>query len=202
MSLTQRVDYVIVEILSSESGDLFLGISEIQNEHRLKTDELVSLANEEGKRVEAVQFMNSQLVLNAIHLVSAAQNALNAWNGDYLISRGLGLEVLVYASGQRQIGRAMETHGLSDVLEKIVLLIIGKSESDVQDVAHRLIKKVGCEIDPLFEVDDKKFAQIMEHYDIKETELDTFGTSTDRLECIDALVRCITSRVSMVALDT
>ncbi|MGY5874954.1 MAG: KEOPS complex subunit Cgi121 [Candidatus Thorarchaeota archaeon] len=193
---------MIVEILSSESGDLFLGISEINNDQKMITDELVNLANEEGKQVEAVQFMNTQLILDTIHLLSAAQNALNAWNGDYAISRGLGLEILVYVSGQKQIGRAMETHGLHDDLERVMLLVVGKTESDVQQVIHRLIRKVGNEIDPPLLVDDAKFTQIMEHYDIKEKELDTICTSTDRLERIDALTRCVISRVSMVALET
>ncbi|MGY5853633.1 MAG: KEOPS complex subunit Cgi121 [Candidatus Thorarchaeota archaeon] len=193
---------MIVEILSSELGDLFLGISEINNEQKMKTDELVNLANAEGKQVEAVQFMNTQLILDATHLMSAAQNALNAWNGDYAISRGLGLEILVYVSGQKQIGRAMETHGLRDDLERIILLVVGKTESDVQQVIHRLIRKVGYEIDPPFVVDDEKFTQIMEHYDITEKELDTICTSNVRLERIDALTRCVISRVSMVALET
>ena len=72
-----------------------------------------------------VQFMNGLLIADDIHLLSAAQNAVNALSGKYMLSRSLDVELLVYASAQRQIGKAIDELGVYDGRDHIAAVLFG-----------------------------------------------------------------------------
>jgi len=70
-----------------------------------------------------IQALDAEMVVNEMHVTSAAKKALRAFAEDRNVAKDLGLEILRYASGQRQIERALSM-GISGSTERIALLVI------------------------------------------------------------------------------
>jgi KEOPS complex subunit Cgi121 len=193
---------VILETVEYENKIFWAGIAELFNSSHMGTDALVKLASEKDEGIYAIQFLDSSLIVSIGHLLSAAQNAVNAWKGDYMLTRGLDAEILVYASAQRQISRAIENLGIRDGLQSIALVVVGGSKKDVRNVITKMITKVGEEAKTAFVPDRERLERIMHHYGVNEKEVKAL-TDSDEIEIwAEALSRCVVSRVSLVALDT
>ena len=147
-----------------------------------------------------VQFFDSALISNETHLLSAAQNAINAWRGDYMISRSLDVEIIVYASAQRQIHQALSMFGVRDGLDTVAVVIIDRNEKNVLDVLSTIIDALGQEQLPSFAPSLEKIGTLMKTFDISENEMQNFITTDTLSDRIQALSRCIASRVSLVAI--
>jgi KEOPS complex subunit Cgi121 len=193
---------VILETVEYENKIFWAGIAELFSSSHMGTDALVKLASEKDEGISAIQFLDSSLIVSIGHLLSAAQNAVNAWKGDYMLTRGLDAEILVYASAQRQISRAIENLGIRDGLQSIALVVVGGSKKDVRNVITKMITKVGEEAKTAFVPDRERLERIMHHYGVNEKEVKAL-TDSDEIEIwAEALSRCVVSRVSLVALDT
>jgi len=163
---------------------------------------LVKLASKREEDIYAIQFLDSSLIVSVGHLLSAAQNAVNAWKGDYMLTRSLDTEVLVYASAQRQIGRAIENLGLHDGLQSIALVVVGHDKKSARDVSTKLVNKVGEEVKIAFVPARERLERIMHHYGVNEKEIEALTDSKEIEIRAEALSKCVVSRVSIVALDT
>ena len=193
---------MILETVEYENEIYWTGIAEIFNSSHMGKDALVKLASEREEGIYAIQFLDSSLVVSVGHLLSAVQNAVNAWKGDYMLTRGLDVEVLVYASAQRQIGRAIENLGIRDGLQSIALVVVGSDKKSVRNVITKMVNKAGEEVKTAFVPDRERLERIMHHYGVNEKEINAL-TDSDEIEIrIEALSRCVVSRVSIVALDT
>ncbi len=193
---------MILETVEYEDKIFWAGIAELFSSSHMGTDALVKLASEKDEGIYAIQFLDSSLIVSIGHLLSAAQNAVNAWKGDYMLTRGLDAEILVYASAQRQISRAIENLGIRDGLQSIALVVVGGSKKDVRNVITKMITKVGEEAKTAFVPDRERLERIMHHYGVNEKEVKAL-TDSDEIEIwAEALSRCVVSRVSLVALDT
>jgi tRNA threonylcarbamoyladenosine modification (KEOPS) complex Cgi121 subunit len=191
--LIERIDY--------EEDILFVGVGEIRNETMKNKDDLIGLSSSLTQDARVVQFLSPNLIAGQIHLLSAAQNAINAIKGEYPISRSLNIEIIVYASGQRQIEHAFEKVGVIDDLETIAVVIIDESKDSVKDCFNQLFIKLGCDVEPAFNYNRQQMGKIMKAFEVSDTELKTFTDSNNLDDLRDALVRCIVSMISMVALD-
>ncbi|MHA1950957.1 MAG: KEOPS complex subunit Cgi121 [Candidatus Thorarchaeota archaeon] len=189
-------------MLDSNEVPRVVGVSEIQNSNRLTQEELLALATSMSNESLNIQLINGLLVIDETHLLSAAQNALNAQNGGYMLSRSLEVEIIVYASAQRQIGRALEDMGIYNNLKHIAVVMIGADKESVEQSMEELVRKVGTEFTDPFEASKERFDRISEHFEIDEKEIATFTESDDILERTTALSRCVVSRVSLVAFDS
>ncbi len=193
---------MILESVEYEDEIYWAGIAELSNSSHMGTDALVNLASERDAGIYAIQFLDSSLIASIDHLLSAAQNAVNAWKGDYMLTRGLDAEILVYASAQRQISRAIENLGIRDGLQSIALVVVGGSKKDVRNAISKMVAKVGEDIKIAFVPDREHLERIMHHYGVNEKEIEAL-TDSDEIEIwAEALSRCVVSRVSIVALDT
>jgi tRNA threonylcarbamoyladenosine modification (KEOPS) complex Cgi121 subunit len=192
---------VLIEKLRQQDSFLAVAVGHLKNAKRLKKDDLVRLSTKPRKKILAVQFLNPALVAGELHVLSAAQNAVNAWFGGYAISRGLDVEIAVYASGQPQIGLALESMGLRDNMVSLALVVIGDDDSAVKGAFEEVVGIVGTEIRPGFPISADKKRKIMEHFGVNETEIRAMNDSDDPNEILEALCRCVASRVSMVAIE-
>lgn len=191
---------MILETVEYEDEILWTGIIELFNSSHMGADALVKLASEREEGIYAIQFLDSSLIVSVGHLLSAAQNAVNAWKGGYMLTRGLDAEVLVYASAQRQIGRAIENLGIRADLQSIALVVVGGEKKAVRDVIKKMVNKVGEEIKPAFVPDRERLERIMHHFGVNEKEIKAL-TDSDEVEIwAEALSKCVVSRVSIVAL--
>jgi len=193
---------VIIEKLTTKDGELFIGICENQNSNNLDTDKLLKLARSLSESILAFQFFNSLMIVDNMHLLSGAQNAVNAMNGEYMISRSLDVELIVYTSAQRQIGLALDIMGVKDQLESIAAVCIDENEKKIRQCLTEVSKRVGGEVSPMFSPSSEKIRSLMEIFGITDLEMKQFTDETDLVSRSQALSKCIVSRVSQVALSS
>lgn len=189
---------LLIEKLAIKDGELCIGISENKNSRGLDTDKLLELAKSLSKSVLAFQFFNSMMIVDEMHLLSGAQNAVNALKGDYMISRTLDVELVVYVSAQRQIGRALDIMGVNDELSSVGVVCIDEDEKKVRECLMRIEEKVGEEISPMFSPTSEKISSLMQNFGITELEMKQFKDSDDLATRNQALSKCVVSRVSQV----
>jgi len=190
-----------IEQIGNDNGDEVIGIAEIQNSNRLKQEELIQLARSLSKDSLTVQLLNALLIVDDTHLLSAAQNAINAKHGKYMLSRSLDVEIIVFASAQRQIGKALDDLGVYDGLDEIAVVVVGSDTSLVEDTINNLIEKIGKEVTPAFTATRERIKRIKDHYQIQDKEIVAISDSEAVEAQLIALSRCVISRVSLVAFD-
>jgi len=191
-----------IEKLGNDGNGRIIGIAEFHNSTNLKQKELIQIAESLSSEILTVQLLNGLLIADEIHLLSAAQNAINAQQGEYMLSRSLDVEILVFASAQRQIGKAIDALGVYDGLDEIAAVVIGLDEGSVEKVIHNLADRVGKEIIPSFPIMEERIARIKNHYEISDKEINTVSDTESLESKMLALSRCLVSRVSLVAFES
>jgi KEOPS complex subunit Cgi121 len=91
-----------------------------------------------------IQAFNGDLIFGMTHLLSAIEHTLRAKEQGRLITHSLSMELLLYASGERQLKHAIPKIGIQPGKNRIVLIII-KKKSDTsqteQEIKDLLISK-------------------------------------------------------------
>ena len=189
------------EIFHNDST-FFIGISELKNKFKHTKDQLLKFADSHLDDVIAIQFLDSSLIVDEMHILSASQNAINAWGGEYAISRSLGLEIAVYASTQKQIGKALDSIGVKDGLERIALVVVSKSKQPLIECINTLISKIGEDVVEPFKINNERLTMLMRFYEISIKEIESLTSSKELDKLQDALSRCVRSRISLVAIES
>ena len=190
---------MLFETIMWKDEVLHISIAEFRNSKHLDRDSLLNLASSMSELVLAVQFFNGAMIVDELHLLSAAQNALNAWKGAYMRSRSLDVEMIIYASAQQQIGRAIELMGVSDKTATVAVAAIGEDKRKVQDCILSLEGAIGNEITPVFEMTIEKLDALMAIFHISNSEISLFLDKDDMQSRRHALSKCLVSRISQVA---
>ncbi|MEM3553672.1 MAG: KEOPS complex subunit Cgi121 [Candidatus Bathyarchaeia archaeon] len=150
------------------------------------------------KNVEA-QFFDAGFVATWQHLYFAALNALSAFKNGVNISKSLAVEVLLYASAQRQIRKAMSLLGVKPNCEAIAVLVVGERAGDVKAALQAISKIVGGRRDDaVLELSREKVEAIRKAFEISDAELEAIMREND-LE--QALVNLVIERVALLATE-
>jgi len=139
------------------------------------------------------------MIVDELHLLSAVQNAVNAWKGGYMKSRGLDVEIAIYASAQHQIGRALELMGVTDETETVMVVVLGEQLGSVKECMRTLGPAIGKEITPAFHKTLDRIKALMKVFDISESEVALFLAGHDKKSWQRAVSKCLVSRISQVA---
>ncbi len=131
-----------------------------------------------------LQVLNSRYVAGREHIEFAVAQADEAFRKGKNISRDPHVEVLVRASGQRQIKKALELFGLSS--REIV--VIGEKLPEE-------LRECGC-VESSGEVDEEKYEGIKDAFGISEAEILAAG-SEDFSEKVRSLKEIIKERVAL-----
>ncbi len=197
-----QVTQLLLESLSHSEETFKVVVAELQNSSKADRATLLRMALEFSKDLQAFQFLKPSLIAGSGHILSAAQNALNAWRGGYGIARSLDIEVALYASCQHQIGVALEHHGVEDGLDSVALVMIDTDEAKLVSQFRHAIEQLGEEIAPPFVPTEDRLRCIMEHFGIGESEILAVSSSDSLESRAKALEGCVASRVSMVSLES
>jgi len=134
-------------------------------------DNLLSLVREKTKDVE-VQFFNAELIAGWEHLYFAVLNALKAFENKLNISNSLAVEILLFASAQRQIKKAVELLGIKPSSSKVAVLILAdtklRTNKTLETASHLIL---GKRDDSVLELTNEKFDGIRKLFGISESEL-------------------------------
>jgi tRNA threonylcarbamoyladenosine modification (KEOPS) complex Cgi121 subunit len=125
------------------------------------------------------QIFDASRIAGWMHLYMAAVNAVGAFESGSRISRGLGIEVLLYASCQDQISRALDVVGVGPDTEKLALVVLKDGPDEAEVTFERAADILGEADDSVLELDEKKLREITEIYGVLENELESVGGNRD-----------------------
>ena len=144
-----------------------------------------------------VQFFDADLVASWQHLYFAVLNALMAFRTERNISKSLAVEVMLYASAQRQITKAIELSGVKPGSTNIALVIISENSDSAKAELSAIAKRIGKEPDEtVLELSREKTARIRRAFDISDVELETAKAKGNVQQ---ALVDVVIERVALLS---
>jgi KEOPS complex subunit Cgi121 len=159
-------------------------------------EEFVKAARKETPQNGWIQFFDAELVATWQHLYFAVLSALLAFKNERNISKSLAMEIMLYASAQRQIRKAIDLVGVKCASASVAVVIIGESAESVEAFLSAVSKRVGEESDDsVMEVSKEKMQVICEAFGVTETELETVMEKTNGTQ---ALVDLVIERMALL----
>ena len=137
-----------------------------------KLDRLLKTVRKDRHSDVAVQFFNADLIASWEHLYFAVIDALMAFRTKRNISKSIEIEVMLYASAQRQIRKAIEFIGVKTICSDLAVVVEGESREDVESAISSISKHFRKEHDErVLGVSPEKEKAIREAFGITENEL-------------------------------
>ena len=128
-----------------------------------------------------IQALDAELLAGEEHIHSAVEKAMRAVKRKRSITSDLGLEILLYAAGKRQIERALEM-GVKEGERRVAIVMVGEGgEKDVEVVAEDVKRKTGIEevsiekLESELDYDEHKRERIKEFFAVTSDELQAVG---------------------------
>lgn len=120
-----------------------------------------------------VQFLDASLVAGWEHLQFAALNALNAFRSKVNISSSLAMEILLYASAQRQIKEAVRLAGLKSTTSSVAVVILSENGNQIDHIL-RVVSELldGKRDDSVLDLTRDKVAGLKRFFGISKVELE------------------------------
>ena len=140
-------------------------------------DEILSLVGKASSPY-IFQLLDADRVAGWEHLYYAAVNAVRAFDTETAISKSLAIEVLLYASCQDQISQALDFLGVKPSTSRVVLLLMGWEQGEMENAFRQASELLGEEDDSVLEIDSYKFEELKRLYSISELELEAVGGSS------------------------
>jgi KEOPS complex subunit Cgi121 len=176
-----------------------IAITGFKNVKIKDVEEFLEKINREKPANVEVQFFDAELVATWQHLYFAVLNALTAFKNKQNISKALAIEIMLYASAQRQIRKAMELIGIKPNSSKIVVIAVGEDPKTVETALSIVSKHVEAERDEnILEVTDAKAKKIQEAFEISDLEIETVAKGDDLK---GALVDLVIERMALLSVQ-
>jgi len=135
-------------------------------------EEFIKKLKRFGKKKDmACQIMDASKVYGKEHIISAVEHAVRAFRNKTNSCRTLDLEILLYASGKRQIKDAIDFMGAGDS-EEFIFVAVGDTGIDEYESAINFLEEEGFEIDDGIIRGDEK-------------TLKKFGISEEEMKSVD-----------------
>ena len=116
-----------------------------------------------------VQAVNSDLLTGSRHLMFAVKKAIRSFESGRNIANNLGMEIMLYAAGTRQIERALGL-GVRMGKNRIALVLVGENGTD-DALVH--VSELLDTVDPtVLDYSGAKKCGILEFFSITPDELD------------------------------
>lgn len=146
-----------------------------------------------------VQFFDCTHIAGIEHLEIAALNALHAFKNSINISRSLSMEVLLYASAQRQIDAAIRMLGVSRDSEYVGFVAFSETEEGAELLENRISHLVGADLDAalLDEWFNGKVDTITRTYGIEKVELEALRLPGQKIR--EAITKAVVERVALLS---
>lgn len=143
-----------------------------------------------------VQFFDAKFVATWQHLYFAVLNALTAFKNRENISKSLAMEIMIYASAQRQIRKAMKIFGIKPEISEIALVIVGNDSESVKLALSKISAIAKMQLDEtVLGLTKEKEKLIKEKFRISNLEL-KIVIKKDDLE--EALIKLVIERMALV----
>jgi tRNA threonylcarbamoyladenosine modification (KEOPS) complex Cgi121 subunit len=141
------------------------------------------------------QIFDADRIAGWRHIFMAAVNAVTAFESGSAISRSIGIEILLYASCQDQISKALEIVGASTKTKKLALVVLSKSYDETEITFIKASSILGKPDDTALNLNDEKIVDIMNVFEITESQINTIGG-----EYKESLTNLLIEKGALVAL--
>ena len=176
---------------------LFVEITGFKNVEADKPDQLLKALRGGIQTKVVAQFFNANIVATWRHLYFAVLDALMAFKTKRNISRNLAVEVMLYASAQRQIKKAIDIIGVKNGCSDIAVVVIGGSRGAVESVVTSISGHFHREPDdPVLDLSPSKTQAIRQVFRITEAELNVVAKQNDMER---ALVDLVVERMALLS---
>ncbi len=119
-----------------------------------------------------VQLFDSNLVAGFDHVYFAALNALKAFEEGRNISKDLAVEILLYASGQHQISKAIQLLGIKPGSREVAVLVLSETHEKALEALDKVSQQLqGKQCDGIIDMTKRKTHKIKFSFNIKDTEV-------------------------------
>ncbi|MHC1586682.1 MAG: KEOPS complex subunit Cgi121 [Candidatus Hecatellaceae archaeon] len=143
------------------------------------------------------QVFDAERLAGRRHLEVAALHAISAFKAGCNVSRSLGMEAAVYASCQRQIGRALEAVGVKPETKAIAVLVFG--EGEVEGFLERLSLELGwVRDDTVLDGWESRLGSLLKAYGISAEEFEAAREALG-LEEAEVFLRLLWERMGLLA---
>jgi KEOPS complex subunit Cgi121 len=161
-----------------------------------KPDQLLKAIRSSETPDVAVQFFNANLIATWEHLHFAVLDALMTFKTKRNISKNLAVEVMLYASAQRQIKKAIELIGVKSSCSDVAAVVVGESREAVESAASSISKHFRKKPDEhVLDVSSAKEQAIRRAFGITENEL---AVVTKNSNTKSALVDLVVERMALL----
>jgi tRNA threonylcarbamoyladenosine modification (KEOPS) complex Cgi121 subunit len=147
-------------------------------------------ANRQGpKQNSDTQFFDADLIATHQHLYFSALYALQAFKNKTNIAKTLAMEIMLYASAQRQIQRAIQRLGIKPQTTNMAAIIVSKDPTEIAGLLKSIEACVGSAAeDNVLEMSQAKEEKICIAFQITDAELDSVITGTKREAVVDLVI--------------
>jgi KEOPS complex subunit Cgi121 len=148
-----------------------------------------------------VQIFDASRIASSHHLFFAYLNAKKAHDQKRRISDNLEMEILLYASGQRQIVKAINMIGVKPQTSTLGIILSASSDTEVNEAEETLrVSLQGIQDDGVLEVKEReKIANLQQIYAITQREVEAM--LDDRKKIHEVLTWLIVERTCLLSLN-
>ena len=118
-----------------------------------------------------VQAVNADRIAGRSHIEFAADKAVGSFREKKNLARDLGMEIMLYLRGRRQIEKALEL-GLHEGENNVAIIIVGDEPGCAEDKARAVLDKFD---EKVVDYDHRKDEMMMKLYDITPAEIEVVG---------------------------
>lgn len=117
-----------------------------------------------------IALLNADYISDRGHAELAAKKAIGSWSQGKNIARTLPIEIMLYASANRQINQAIEMGVKSNSENKVIAVLIGE-----EDCITEFKEISGFKEEKVLNLDEEKMESLRGFFDINEKELGVTG---------------------------
>ncbi|HUV83860.1 MAG TPA: KEOPS complex subunit Cgi121 [archaeon] len=134
-----------------------------------------------------VQSLNADLLSGVMHIQFAVEKAIRSFGSGKNTANNLGMEIMLYASGSRQIEKALEL-GVKNGENRVAIVLVGENVTDEALFDVRTL--LNSEDASIVDYSDSKKEDLLKIFNITAAELEAVGE--------DKIPELVLERVALV----
>ena len=143
-----------------------------------------------------IQFFDADLIATQEHLFFASINSLEAFKNKTNRSKSIAMEIMLYASAQRQIQKAIQQSGIKPLTTNMAATIIGENLTWLKKAVEAISEAVDAKLDQsVLEMSTSKNDTIKKVFQISNEEIKAVAKGENSQ---DALVNLVNERVALL----
>ncbi|MHA1917693.1 MAG: KEOPS complex subunit Cgi121 [Candidatus Ranarchaeia archaeon] len=186
-----------------ETLEHWIGVFGATIQSPLDIDKVVKKLKEISEpRKTTIQLLNADLIATWEHLYFSTIQAENSVKNGTAIAKSLILEIMLHASGQRQIDKAIHYMGININLKNVAILFLGKSREDIialHQETYRIIN--GLENPMLIDITDQKIKKLKKYFEISEEEIQAIKKTNPKMGTDKIIINIIIERSAKLTLE-